>query len=377
MVEQLFAIIRNTFFESIRQPIVLVLLVVATLLIIFSNATSAFTMEDDQKMLVDIGLATIFIFGALLASFIASNVLTREIENRTVLTVISKPVGRPLFVIGKFLGVAGAILLSTIYMAFVFLLVENHGVMETVRHPYHLPVIIFGLIAAIVSVAVGIWCNYFYGRVFTSTVICTITPLAGLAYFFSMLFDPHFAPRAIGESFEGNIWMAIGALIVAIVVLTAIAIAVSTRLNQLMTIIVTIAIFVFGMLSDALFGQPMHGYEQAWMQVAKQQGEVETVEMPDRIVYTTGEVYETTKQVEVPTEPLTSYATGSQLWAYAGLKVAYSVVPNFQVLWLSDAVTQRHVIPLSYLIKVTLYGLCFVVGSLAIATILFQTREVG
>ncbi len=377
MFEQLLAITRNTFFESIRQPIVLVLLVVATLLIIFSNATSAFTMEDDQKMLVDIGLATIFIFGALLASFIASNVLTREIENRTVLTVISKPVGRPLFVIGKFLGVAGAIIIATLYMAFVFLLVENHGVMETVRHPYHLPVIIFGIIAAVVSVAVGIWCNFFYGRVFTSTVICTITPLAGLAYLFSLMFDPHFAPRAMSASFEPNIWMAIGALIVAIIVLTAISIAVSTRLSQLMTIIVTVGVFVFGMLSDALFGEPISQYEDAWMQVAKQQGEVQMVEVPDRIVYTTGEVYETTKEVEVPDAPLTSYSTSGQFWVYTGLKVVYGIVPNFQVLWLSDAVTQRHVIPGSYLLKVSIYGLCFVIASLAMATILFQTREVG
>ena len=76
-------------------------------------------------MLIDIGMATVFVAGGLLAAFVATGVLTREIENKTALTVISKPVGRPLFVLGKFLGVAGAlILLSTLYMSFVFLLVE-------------------------------------------------------------------------------------------------------------------------------------------------------------------------------------------------------------------------------------------------------------
>ena len=106
MIEQLLAIDRNTFFESIRQPIVLVVLIIASVFLILSNPLAAFTMEDDQRMLIDIGMATVFLSGTLLAAFVATGVLTREIENKTALTVISKPVGRPVFVIGKFLGVA-------------------------------------------------------------------------------------------------------------------------------------------------------------------------------------------------------------------------------------------------------------------------------
>ena len=73
----------------------LVVLAAAVLLIVMSNPLSAFTMEDDQRMLVDMGMATVFLGGALLSAFIATSVLTREVENRTALTVISKPVGRP------------------------------------------------------------------------------------------------------------------------------------------------------------------------------------------------------------------------------------------------------------------------------------------
>jgi hypothetical protein len=102
-LEQLLAIARNTFFESIRQPVLLVVLVVAGILVVLSNPFAAYTLEDDQRMYVDIGLSTIFIGGAVLAAFVATNVLTREIDNRTVLTVVSKPVARPVFVVGKFL----------------------------------------------------------------------------------------------------------------------------------------------------------------------------------------------------------------------------------------------------------------------------------
>ena len=101
MFTQTFAIARNAFFESIRQPIVLVLLVSATVLLLLASPLSAFTMENDQRMLLDIGLATIFMIGMLLAIFVSSNVLGREIHNKTTLTVVSKTVSRPQFVIGN------------------------------------------------------------------------------------------------------------------------------------------------------------------------------------------------------------------------------------------------------------------------------------
>ena len=104
LLEQLLAIMRNTFLESIRQPVVLVVCVAATILIVLTNPFSAWTMQDDQRMFVDIGLSTVFLATAVLAAFLATNVLSREIENRTVLTVVSKPVPRPIFIVGKFHG---------------------------------------------------------------------------------------------------------------------------------------------------------------------------------------------------------------------------------------------------------------------------------
>ena len=76
-------------------------LAAATILVVMSNPFSAWTMQDDQRMFVDIGLSTVFLATAVLASFIATNVITREIDNGTVLTVVSKPVPRPIFASGS------------------------------------------------------------------------------------------------------------------------------------------------------------------------------------------------------------------------------------------------------------------------------------
>jgi len=389
MLEQTLAIIRNTFFESIRQPIVFILLIVATLLLIVANLTATFTMEDDQKMLIDIGLATVFLFGALLAAFIATNVLTREIENRTVLTVVSKPVGRPLFVIGKYFGVAAAILVASLYMAFVFMLIEHHGTIQTVRDPMHLPVMVFGIGAAVIAFGVALWCNYMYGKVFVSTFICVATPLGALAYFLSLFFNARFSTENVhlSEAFNLNLWYAVITLIVANLVLTAIAVALSTRLSQIMTIIATIGVFLFGLLSDWIFGGLMFGrMERLWLERAQNAGQTERIEVTTVVHYVGGESIENQTLQEVLRQPadaslprieLDDFGTFAEQVVWWIGKVGHSILPNFQVLWLSEAVTQSHVIPPAYVGQAIAYASLTIVAAVALAIILFQRREVG
>ncbi len=378
MFEQTLAIIRNTFFESVRQPIMLVLLLVATLAIVLSNPLSAFTMEDDNRMLVDIGLATVFLCGTLLASLIATSVLTREIDNKTALTIVSKPVGRPLFVIGKFLGVASAMIVGTLYMSFVFLLVEMHGVRQTVRDPVHGPVIVFGVLALLIGTGVGVWCNYFYNRVFASTVICITTPLMALAYLLSLMFQHDFTPIAFGTAFRAELWQAISLMTIAILVLTALAIAASTRLGQVLTLTTTLGVFLAGMLSDWMFGRRLAALRDTWLSRAKDEGLTQTVEVTQQITLVTGEVSEqVARQVDQSTVPLTQMAEGFEMLSYAFWWICYALLPNFQTMLLVDALTQGHKIPGHYVTQAAIYGLVYVVVLIALATMLFQRREVG
>lgn len=377
MFEQTIAIIRNTFFESIRQPIMLVVLLISTIMIILSNPLSAFTMANDQRMLIDIGMATVFLCGALLAAFIATTVLGQEIENRTALTVISKPVGRPIFVLGKFFGVAGALALATLYMSLVFMLVELHAVLQTVRDPLHLPVLTFGIGAAVIGIISAVWCNYFYNKVFASSVICFITPLLALAYFFSLMFSHDFTPQAISTSFKGQLWMALFGVFMSITVLTAIAITTSTRLGQVMTLTITIGVFLGGLLSDWYFGQKIQGMEKVWLQRASLQDLTHSEEYVRTVHMYGGEIQTITETIQVSDVPLADMAQGSEYLMYFIHNLGYAIVPNFQVLWLSDAVTQEHIIPSSYLLKTTIYGVFCIIFALSAAVFLFQRREVG
>ena len=379
MFTQIIAISKNAFFESIRQPIVLVLVLAATLLLILASPLSAFTMDNDQRMLIDIGLATVFMIGMLLAIFVASNVLGQEIRNKTTLTVVSKPIGRPTFVVGKFLGASGAIIISTLYVALVFLLVDLQDVFQTVRIPLHIPVLTFGILSILLGTSISLWCNYFYGFVFSSTWICVTTPLLAVAYILSLNFSADFTSHPIWVAFRPDLWKAIISIIVSVLILGSVAIAVSARLSQLGTLLATFILFFVGMMSDAWFGKPAYDIEQIWLDRAVLDGGAEIVEHERVMLKTNGdtEIVVTERLEALPNIELSNYA---QEWEYAtwlGCKLGGTIIPNFQVLWLTDALTQENVIPNSYIFRTTVYGSLYIIAAVSIGIVLFQRREVS
>src|SRR5512143_3053470 len=180
---KLFAIAQNTFLETIRQPIFGVLMWVCVGLLIMNPSLAAFSLESgsDIKIVKDVGLATLMLYGLLTAAFSATSVITREIESHTVLTVVSKPVSRPVFLLGKYLGVCAAVLVGYYILCLVFLMTIRHGVLETVTQKYDQPVLIFGLSAIALSLVAATFGNYFYGWHFPSTLTAWVLPLGTLA----------------------------------------------------------------------------------------------------------------------------------------------------------------------------------------------------
>ena len=130
MVTKLLTITRNTFLESIRQPVFAVVTLVGVLILSMTPSIIGYTFQDDTKFLIDISMSTIMLLSTLLAAFAASSVLSNEIENRTVLMTVSKPVPRPIFVLGKYLGVIGAVGLGFWVLTLVYLMTVRHGVMK-------------------------------------------------------------------------------------------------------------------------------------------------------------------------------------------------------------------------------------------------------
>lgn len=263
MFGQTLAIARNTLVESIRQPVFFILVMACGIMQAGNNFFSAYSMgfadsaevSGDNKMLLDIGLSTVLVCATLLAAFLATSVVSREIEDKTALTVISKPVGRPLFVLGKYLGIAGAILVGTLLMLLFFLFAIERGVMSATYDDPNYPAIILVFSAVGLSIGVAVWGNYFYGWVFSSTACLLMLPLTLLGYIIALAVDVHWDPHPLSEDFKPQITIACFAVLLSMMVLTAVAVAASTRLGQVMTIVVCLGVFLFSLLSNHMVGR--------------------------------------------------------------------------------------------------------------------------
>ncbi|GAB4548634.1 MAG: hypothetical protein Tsb0013_09380 [Phycisphaerales bacterium] len=273
MFGQLLAIARNTFTESVRQPIFFALIVLSGILQFFNTMLSAYTMElttqtevvKDDKLLFDLGLATVLLCCTLLAAFTATSVLSREIENKTALTVISKPIGRPLFVLGKYLGVAAAILIAGIVMLTFFHFAIRHGVLQTARDEVDLPVIAIGVGSAILAIGIAAWANFFYGWVFPSTASLLMLGLCVPAYVVLLTLSPDWEWQSPAADFKPQIMIASVSVLLAMMVLTAVAIAASTRLGQVMTIVISASVFLGGLVSNYFIGR--FAYENEYLAI--------------------------------------------------------------------------------------------------------------
>src|SRR5437763_6040157 len=91
--------------EAIRQPAFFVLAFIAGSSLVCSIFVSYFTFGEDIKMYKDTGLTTISFASLLLALLTASSTVADEIEGKTAITLLSKPINRRQFIVGKFLGI--------------------------------------------------------------------------------------------------------------------------------------------------------------------------------------------------------------------------------------------------------------------------------
>src|SRR3990172_11692516 len=110
------AIAINTFKEAIRDKILYNLLFFALIMIGASLLLATLTVGEQSKIIIDIGLASINIFGALIAVFLGIGLISKEIEKRTIYNIIAKPVPRYQFLMGKYIGLLLTIVVNTIIM---------------------------------------------------------------------------------------------------------------------------------------------------------------------------------------------------------------------------------------------------------------------
>jgi ABC-type transport system involved in multi-copper enzyme maturation permease subunit len=111
----------NMFRENLRDRILYNLLLFAVLLMGASTLLADLTILEHDKIVTDMGLAAINLVGVIIAIFVGIGLVSREIERRTVYTVIARPISRAQFVVGKYLGLVTTLLVNVTVMLAVYL----------------------------------------------------------------------------------------------------------------------------------------------------------------------------------------------------------------------------------------------------------------
>lgn len=115
------AIAFNTFKEAIRDRILYLLLFFAVVSVILSRILALLTVGDRVKIIKDVGLSSLSIFGALMAILMGTGLVYKEIDKKTIYTLLSKPIQRYQFILGKFFGLVMTLFIMLLLMSFVFI----------------------------------------------------------------------------------------------------------------------------------------------------------------------------------------------------------------------------------------------------------------
>ena len=111
----------NTFLENLRDKILYSLLLFAALLIAASMFLGTLTIAEQDKIVTDMGLAAINLIGVIIAIFVGIGLVSKEIERRTIYTIMARPVSRTQFVLGKYAGLTVTLTVNIVIMFMVLL----------------------------------------------------------------------------------------------------------------------------------------------------------------------------------------------------------------------------------------------------------------
>ena len=280
-------IARATTKEALRQPVFLLLLAVGVLVIGANYYVPFFSLGEDTKMFIDCGLATILICSLLLSVWTASMSVADEIEGKTAMTLLSKPITRRQFVVGKYLGITQSALVMILVMGAVFFVLTYFKFGYDQRE------------SGKEQPQPWIWADVMGMQMPT--------------------------PEPERLSVASKILPALSLIFMEVAVMTAVSVAISTRLSMLMNLVTCFTIFVVGHLTPVLVAS--------------------------------------TFQTLPPVRLLA--------------QVAATVLPSLETFNMSAAVSTGKDIPLDYIGLSGVYALAYIGAAVLLGFIMFEDRDLA
>jgi hypothetical protein len=281
------AVALAAFREGWRQPMFWLLLALALVLMIVTPFLPYFTFGEDYKMVTELGYDTIMLFSALFGVLAASMSISEEIEGRTAVTLMSKPVSRREFLIGKYVGILLSALMMATVLSFAF-----YGILLRKLDRDALPV------PAGLEEMTKAWVTQF-GE----------SP----AYF---LYGVGFWAGHVAALISGVI---LGSC--QVMVLLAVAVALATRLPMIVNLVVCFVIFLVGHLTPVLTEVSRGRYE-----LVRFMAQLFDTLLPGLDLFNLGPVI--ARDAPPPTGPFTVYVGMVALYAvlYTGIALLFGLI---------------------------------------------------
>jgi hypothetical protein len=380
-MRQFVTIATNAFMELVRQPVFLLLMTTSAVFEIFLATPYYFAFGDEPKLVKNSTLAVMLLAGLLGAVLSASASLAREIRSGTALAVLSKPVGRAQFLLAKYAGLVVALALLT-YVNLIAALLASRMAFDAYGSTDLFALGLF-LLSLVVAYLVGGFSNFFLRRPFVSDAVFGVLVMVTVAFVVISFYDQHGKPREFGTGVDWRMIPAAVLILFALWILAGLALACSTRLDMIPTLVICSALFLLGIMSDYLFGRQA---EPVWRHdLTEEVSSSRWSESQKSLLREMVGKYDKDRNGKVESAERESMSAEDQRrLAQAGMGGAwwasalYTVTPNWQLFWLADAVAEgKSTFHWGYVSKAFAYMVAYVGAVLTAAILLFQERELS
>ncbi len=154
---RIFVMATNVFREVIRDRILYIIGFYALLMVVVMQLLPQIAASTEDKIFLDFGLAAMSILGLIVAVFVGTGLVSKEIEKRTVLSLIAKPISRAEFIIAKHLGLTSVLALLVAVMTVIYLaLLQFQGITYSLTSIFLAAVFLFLQLILITSFSLAL-----------------------------------------------------------------------------------------------------------------------------------------------------------------------------------------------------------------------------
>jgi ABC-2 type transport system permease protein len=295
------SIARLTYLEALRQPLGLVLAFVLATLALFSPSFTSFTLGKGVDLLRSNLLSTLMLGGVIFASLLSNELIQKDLQRKTLLTILSRPVNIPSYYLGKWLGIAALLSHFWIVMVGVSWTAMVIGTPDSASTDHNFIALTTLGIGLVIIVILSLLLNYAFNLHIISFIFSGWALWTPVTILVTMVLSP---PLHLPlPSLHGTFQFLLAAFLVGalIQIVASFAMALSTVTTAVANMILCLLFLFIGLMGPGL--ESLAGQVHPWLQMASR------------------------------------------------------VLPDFHLLWTADWLSMEHTIPLDHLVHSFLYSL--------------------